>query len=901
MPDTTQQILGVLSQYLSKPSTSQSPSSTNPADQSFRPSHIAIRINVVLFLSFFLGMMSAVACALIRQWCDEYMEYAYPRAAPHECGRVRTYLFQGLQQFQMKRFMYGTYVLLHISVFLFFWAISDYFYTVHEEFGNVSRYCLVASLVVYMGLSISPLISNNSPYNTPLTHPLGACGMLLRHSFSTVRRYLRSRRDPSDTSHFGSTRFNRAYSILREAESQAADLDRYALKWLFTEDDFSDRDMDKFLEGLPGYMSSHHTGGDQFDNKIAIRILERIKEHLLTCTTSTELSEEERIARVSCCIESIQLIFRGSLKSHQNQSESDKEELKQHRTYIEAIIGYLQTLYERGKKDSVVALRASCIRALAFHGLLAQIARSHADSASNRPYPMSLVPLYMLFFQRDTHGAAQQLDVSGQIGEDGNRMWKKLLSDGPLINLTILAEAIHSGEHAPPESLSFCWKTLDMLVKQLGIARTEVSNNTQRRFDFVHDRIWEYVRKQNQGFRISPLLYVLDAVARGRRLSLVFSNHPEYHGRADVMFGRKHPLHGDLLKAFACCLPDYISSIPPDERRKLMEDIVCEDDLWTSLQVNLWNTQRADLPTPDKLRILENCCAVLDVAFSSLENSTKIDWRAPEFGSLIQHFELFISHCSQNSFMGRATSFQIGIIRARCFRALLAQFCSDVDRDGTIFFRSQWDVSALARLFCTLGVGDGKDAEFWSSYINGGHVGAEFSTKARGTMDQAIRDGPLLIFYRLGRLVTMAVPLHGSGLETKDLEKVWEVQRCMIEDRRLPLSCASDKVWERLRGLRAEVNHLRGKMPTEDSLRLLLEKIDAVPPDSKELGSSKAAEERGPVTPAWLLQEQRSGVNGSSFDSEATVTGGHYGSIPISGGKDNFGGERALHKFLELF
>jgi hypothetical protein len=28
------------------------------------------------------------------------------------------------------------------------------------------------------------------------------------------------------------------------------------MKWLFTENDFSDSDMDKFLEGLPGYMSS---------------------------------------------------------------------------------------------------------------------------------------------------------------------------------------------------------------------------------------------------------------------------------------------------------------------------------------------------------------------------------------------------------------------------------------------------------------------------------------------------------------------------------------------------------------------------------------------------------------------------------------------------------------------
>jgi len=65
--------------------------------------------------------------------------------------------------------MYGTHVLLHMSVFLFFWAISDYFYTVYPPFGLVTRYTLVAAAVVYILLSISPLIFSNSPYNTPVT------------------------------------------------------------------------------------------------------------------------------------------------------------------------------------------------------------------------------------------------------------------------------------------------------------------------------------------------------------------------------------------------------------------------------------------------------------------------------------------------------------------------------------------------------------------------------------------------------------------------------------------------------------------------------------------------------------------------------------------------------------
>ncbi|KAF8464541.1 hypothetical protein DFH94DRAFT_602362, partial [Russula ochroleuca] len=92
----------------------------------------AVRINIVLFLSFFLSIMSVVSCTFVQQWCYEYLKLTQLRAgaAPHERGRIRTYLFQGLAEFQMWRFMQGAHVFLHISIFLFFWAISDFFYTV---------------------------------------------------------------------------------------------------------------------------------------------------------------------------------------------------------------------------------------------------------------------------------------------------------------------------------------------------------------------------------------------------------------------------------------------------------------------------------------------------------------------------------------------------------------------------------------------------------------------------------------------------------------------------------------------------------------------------------------------------------------------------------------------------
>jgi hypothetical protein len=129
-----------------------------------------------------------------------------------------------------------------------------------------------------------------------------------------------------------------------------------------------------------------------------------------------------------------------------------------------------------------------------------------------------------------------------------------------------------------------------------------------------------------------------------------------------------------------------------------------------------------------------------------------------------------------------------------------------------------------------LGLRDKDDADFWDSYVNGGHIGPSFTGKALEMIDIAARDGPLLIFCQLVHLAATAVPLNQSGLEPKDIEKVWELQMEAIEDKRLPLSRASDIVWEAVGQLRELVKELRSKNVGKDRkiLERLLRAIDKV-------------------------------------------------------------------------
>ena len=850
----------------------------------------------MLFFSFFLSIVSAVLCALIQQWCYEYLKFAYPWAAPHKCGRVRTFLFQGLQ---LRTFIYGTHALLHISVFLFFWAISDFFHTVHHHFGLATRYTLIVSAAVYILLSISPLIFSNSPCNTPMTPLLRAGYIILRITIRSPLLCLRwYRSEPLDLTglqYYKGLYIDRAHLYLIKAEEWAEKLEPYAMKWLFSENVFSDKDMDKFLEGLPGYMSSSHTKKGQLDQYLTDDlILSRIKEHLMTCVTSVELSDDESIARVSSCVRALLRIFSYSRESKGNSPNKLEEELRKQRTHIQGLIDDFQNLCGM---DPVIALRASCIRALAVQGLLSHIVSPDGITTENSPFPVSLIPIYTFLFSNDDMDTIRQLNgltPTSTPSDENGRLWNSLLHDGPLVNLTILARVVcdkDQSNHIPSSTFSFCWNTFDLLLAQLGTIHSEESTSAQTDFDDLHKSIGNYVHEE-RGFRVRPLLDKLDTVSRGRRLFMLFkfSERPEYHNE-DVIFGKEYLHNPHLLEAFAHCLPHFISKTSPVESKKFMEKVVCHDDLWASLRVNLWNAEKSESPTPDKLRVFEDCCTVIELAFTVLEDSEEVDWRAPGLGSLSRHFESFITHSFQGAFMEKVTRFRVEIIEARLCRALLAQFGNESRRNGIITFRSQWDVASLARLICALDLRDKDDPEFWNYYVNGGHIGEEFEAKAVEMVKITARDGPILIFCLLGQLAATSVPLDQSGLETKDIVKVWELQTKLIDQKHLPSDPPSDIVWQKVEQLRKQLNDLHGENIGKDRevkiLQQLLQTIDRVcnlrPSDSGGPSQSKPAGDRGPRTPAPVNSASPSGLSRNikvqfSFSSEPPAVGG-----PLSG------------------
>ncbi|KAI0253373.1 hypothetical protein BJV78DRAFT_1123091, partial [Lactifluus subvellereus] len=155
LPDTGGATVALLTQLVAQSQTNApSTPSTVPPTQGFTASAIAIRINILMFLSLFLSLTCALMSTLIQQWAREYLQYSQLSAPPPKRARVRAYLFQGLTKFQMRRMVESIPVLLHISVFLFFFAFSDFLHTVNNTVGLTARYCVIVLLSAYLILSV---------------------------------------------------------------------------------------------------------------------------------------------------------------------------------------------------------------------------------------------------------------------------------------------------------------------------------------------------------------------------------------------------------------------------------------------------------------------------------------------------------------------------------------------------------------------------------------------------------------------------------------------------------------------------------------------------------------------------------------------------------------------------
>ena len=137
--------------------------------QSFTPTPSAVRVNILWFLSLILSLTCALSATLIQQWARRYQELAQRPGAFHRRGRMRAYIFDGINRFKMARVVAAMPKLLHISVFLFFAGVVDFLFPIYPTLAYATLGCIMIFILPYAILTVLPNIHLNCPYGTPLS------------------------------------------------------------------------------------------------------------------------------------------------------------------------------------------------------------------------------------------------------------------------------------------------------------------------------------------------------------------------------------------------------------------------------------------------------------------------------------------------------------------------------------------------------------------------------------------------------------------------------------------------------------------------------------------------------------------------------------------------------------
>ena len=105
----------------------------------------------------------------MQQWARRYKELAQRRGAFHRRGRMRAYIFDGINKVGMARAVATMPTLLHISVFLFFIGLVEFLFPIYATLAYATLGCIGVFALAYAALTVLPTFSLNCPYGTPLS------------------------------------------------------------------------------------------------------------------------------------------------------------------------------------------------------------------------------------------------------------------------------------------------------------------------------------------------------------------------------------------------------------------------------------------------------------------------------------------------------------------------------------------------------------------------------------------------------------------------------------------------------------------------------------------------------------------------------------------------------------
>ena len=223
-------------------------------------------MNALWFLSLVTSLFCALLATLQQSWARRYLRLTQPQRAIHTRARLRSFFAEGVERFHLPFAVEAIPALLHVSMFLFSTGLVISLFAVHR---NIAIIVLVATIVgglVYMTITVMPIIFHDSPYQSPLSAliwdvPRSAVKTLLSYIVSLLKRTGSIRKDNISSLYTRILKWKRRLSVTmaKAAEVTAANqdwsIDARALSWTLDRSD-EESELEKFIAGIPRFMRS---------------------------------------------------------------------------------------------------------------------------------------------------------------------------------------------------------------------------------------------------------------------------------------------------------------------------------------------------------------------------------------------------------------------------------------------------------------------------------------------------------------------------------------------------------------------------------------------------------------------------------------------------------------------
>ncbi|KAJ6587497.1 hypothetical protein DFH09DRAFT_1359215 [Mycena vulgaris] len=263
--------------------------------KAFSPTSSSLACNILWFLSLGLSLSCALIATLVEQWSRDFIQRTEMRPSSIIRARIFSYLYFGIKRFGMHSMVACIPLLLHISLLLFFAGLVAFLQPVNTILMTTAAVLLGLMSSTYTYLTLLPMFSSDSPYQTPLS--IVAWG-LFRRFWTQFYIPLRSSSDEESTTASGVAHIPHRSAptmvevMTRDAVRKSSERDkRDARAMVWTVRSLTDNDdLEPVLEALPDLIwgpNERRWGYDDMINMLLetpdIHLVSRTEDLLRSC------------------------------------------------------------------------------------------------------------------------------------------------------------------------------------------------------------------------------------------------------------------------------------------------------------------------------------------------------------------------------------------------------------------------------------------------------------------------------------------------------------------------------------------------------------------------------------------------------------------------------------------